>query len=789
MKNNLIFCRSLEDAFFQAALPFPPQPMVPGKLARFSTSDKVRDLAGWCKLFPDGVGAVFGCHREGTAFTWQKRDPGAPPPTQAERHSAQLVATRARQHAESELAAEHAAAAETAVRILSVAHEIDPAHEYVARKGIVPHRARQCRDGAVVLPVNGPDGMLQTLQFIRPDGEKRFLPKAKLTAGRLFLGSPRDGLPMTLVEGWATGCSAHEASGGIVVVCFSGANMDDVAADLRRQYPASPLLVAGDLDASGTGYAYAQAAVLAGAPAIMLLPVFADGRDNGDFNDLAQAEGMDAVRRQLAAAAKPSAGAVVSFTAPSLPTSDARDGTDDSRPLTELGNAHRLFDAHGEELRYVHDANSWICWRDGAWNWDAGSGVRTLAAGLPNKIYGEGHLHLADAEHFGRWARKSQEQRVIAAGVSLLSDFPRIRLPLACLDGDPLIVGFDAAKQVVDLSKGAERPAAPSDYVTKALGVSSIGDAAMAVRWLQFLDQVFNGDKEIVDWLHRFCGYLLTGSTREQVFLFCFGHGANGKSVFIELLKHVMGDYGRVIASEALSESKRQAGGATPDLAALIGARLVLCSETEDNAVLAESLVKGLVSGDSMAVRPLYSAPVQFTPGFKLVMVGNHKPVVKGHDHGIWRRVRLVPFNRTFGPDERDPHLLDKLKAEAPHVLAWMVAGCLEWQRRGLADTPAVICQATDAYQVDQDLTGRWLDECTVPSAQGETSSSDLYASYQTWCIENGLRATSSIALGRHVSERGHFQKKSNGRRIWCGLVLTNKGGGDAASYSRTKGY
>lgn len=787
MKNNVIFCRSLEDAFSQAALPFPQQPMVPGKLTRFSTSGHARDRAGWCKLFPDGVGAVFGCHREGTAFTWQQRDPGAPPPTQAERHAAHLVATRARQRAENELAAEYAAAAETAVRILSVAQELDPAHEYVARKGIVPHRARQCRDGAIVLPVSGPDGMLQTLQFIRPDGEKRFLPKAKLTGGRLFLGSPRNGLPMTLVEGWATGCSAHEASGGIVVVCFSGANMDDVAADLRRQYPASPLLVAGDLDASGTGHAYAQAAVLAGAPATMLLPTFADGRDHGDFNDLAQADGVDAVRRQLVALPDAPRGAVVPFTAPALPICDARDGTTDSRPLTEYGNAQRLFDDYGEELRYVHDADSWICWLGGAWAWDTGSGVRSLAANLPQKIYSEGSRHLADAEHFGRWARKSQEQRVINAVVGLLSDFQPLRLPLACLDADSLLVGLDEAKQVIDLRKGEERPATPSDYVTKALGVSSIGSAAKAVRWLDFLDQVFEGDKEMLDWLQRFCGYLLTGSTQEQVFLFCFGHGANGKSVFIEALKHVMGDYSRAIAPETLSESKRQAGGATPDLASLIGARLVLSSETEDNAALAESLVKSLVSGDSMPVRRLYCAPVQFTPSFKLVMAGNHKPVVKGNDHGIWRRLRLLSFNRTFAPDERDPHLLGKLKAEGPHILAWMVAGCLEWQRRGLADTPAVIREATDAYQVDQDLTGRWLSECTTAIEGGRTAPHALYASYKGWCIENGVFPVNSMSLGRRIGERGYFQKKSHGKRVWCGLLVNTKVAMDVDAHARGK--
>lgn len=264
-----------------------------------------------------------------------------------------------------------------------------------------------------------------------------------------------------------------------------------------------------------------------------------------------------------------------------------------------------------------------------------------------------------------------------------------------------------------------------------------------------------------------------------------FNFPANGKSVFIEVLKHVMADYSRAIASETLSESKRQGGGETPDLAALIGARLVLCSETEDNTALAESLVKSLVSGDIMAVRQLYAAPVQFTPNFKLVMAGNHKPIVRGNDNGIWRRVRLVPFNRTFGPDELDPHLLAKLRAETPHILAWMVAGCIKWQQQGLADTPVTIWQATDAYQVDQDLTGTWLSECTSSNAHGDTSSCDLYANYKAWSIDNGLRPASAIALGRRLSERGYMVRQSHGKRLWCGLALTDSRHDD---YERAKG-
>lgn len=469
------------------------------------------------------------------------------------------------------------------------------------------------------------------------------------------------------------------------------------------------------------------------------------------------------------------------FDAPVLPKCDARDGTHDTRPLTENGNALRMLDAHGERLRYVPDAQRWLAWNGGAWRWDAGAaGVRSLAAALGNTtIYAEGARHLGEMEHFTKWARKSQELKTINNGVTLLSDCAAVRLPLANIDADHFAVGFDQARQVIDLHSGATRAAAPADYITKSLRVEAIGDPAKAVRWAQFLDQVFEGDAELIDWLQRFAGYLLTGSTREQIFLFCFGHGANGKSVFIEVLKHIMGDYARAIASETLSESRRQAGSATPDLAALIGARLALCPETEDNTALAESLVKSLVGGDTMAVRENYKAPVQFTPNFKLIMAGNHQPIVKGNDNGLWRRVRLVPFNRTFAPGERDTHLLDALKAEAPHILAWMVAGCIAWQQRGLADTPDVVRAATDAYQADQDATGVWLEECTVSGAQHEVAAGDLYASYKVWCIDNGMRPASAVALGRRLRERGYPTRKTSGQNRRCGLALVTRVGAD----------
>jgi P4 family phage/plasmid primase-like protien len=792
-KADVIFCSSLQEAFASAGMSYPDVSFIPGSVVRFPTNASPVKKAGWCLLFSDGIGAKFGCYKEGTTFVWQQRDVGAPPPSKQERRAARAKAEQEKRANEAKLKASHAAGAEIAAQTLSQSTDLNPAHRYVVSKGITPYGGRQTLDGSIVVPMYGPDGSLQSVQFIYPNGSKRFLAGARMKDGRLTLGDPTSDKPIILCEGWATGCSLYQATGYTVVVCFAGANLAKVADDLRNQFPDAVVQIAADRDAHGKGMEYAAAAAAAAAPASALLPVFTDGRDHGDFNDLHQAEGLDAVRKQFTSDISMTTKVVVPFRAPALPTSDARDGTGDTRPLTEYGNAQRLHDLHGPYLRYVYDSKSWLIWSADAWSWDRdGATVRSYAVALHQVIYKEGERYIVDAEHFGKWARKSQEERVVKAAVHLLSDFAPLRLPLAYVDADPFLIGFDQARQVIDLGSGTTRAAVPDDYVTKSLNVNTVGDAAKAERWIQFLDQIFGGDHELIDWLHRFCGYLLTGSTREQIFLFCHGLGANGKSVFIEVLKYILGDYARAIAPETLADSKRQGGSATPDLAALIGARLVMCNETEDNTAMAESLVKSLVSGDSMAVRPLYAAPIQFTPVFKLVMAGNHKPIVRGNDNGIWRRIRLIPFNRTFAPDERDPNLLAKLKAEAPDILAWMIEGCIKWLQQGLGDTPTTIEGATSEYREDQDIVGRWLEECTKRDPHGEESTTDLYDSYESWCLRNGLRPSSTVVLGRRLSDRGFKPRKSNGKRWWGGLTLTDaqQVAANAESYRHaTNGY
>lgn len=768
----------------------------PGRLHRFG-----KNKSSWIKLFEDGDGAVFGCWREGSTYTWQRRREG-PPPDAAELAALRARAAEAAKQAEAEREHGYEEAARKAAATVKASTHASDRHGYLVRKKIKAHIARE-RNGTLVIPVLDAEGNIQSVQSIAADGRKSFLPGGRTKGGRCWLGEPTDADTLVLAEGFSTSASVFEATGWPTCIAFNAGNLPIVAADVARQFPQKRIVICGDDDRHGQRNIGREKALEAAnlAKGYAVFPTF-DEADNKstDWNDLHVQAGIEAVRDQVMAALETQqpehqeaeqqdapddqqpdshqTTATVAFVRPTLAAADVRDGTTRTRPLTEHGNALRLLDQHRDRLRYVPEVQGWLVWREG-WTWDPdGADVRMAAAALPQTIYQEGvGRNMADAEHFAKWARQSQSMRVVQAAVQMLSDQRSIRVPMIHVDADPMLIGYNNARRVIDLRTGKSRPAAPGDYITKSLSVAEVGDAKKAVRWLQFLDQIFLGDAELIDWLRRWMGYTLTGSTAEQMLLFCYGLGANGKSVLGELLRWITGDYARSIPVEMLCESKRQAGGATPDLADLVGARLALTTETEDGAALAESLIKSLTAGDTISARPLYGKPFNFAPQFKLLMLGNHRPVVRGTDHGIWRRIRLVPFRRTFAPDERDPHLLDKLKAEAPHILAWMVQGCIDWQRRGLADTPAVVAAETSDYRQEQDVIGEFLAEATVQSPVSEVSAGDLYARYREWAIESGLRPASKTSLGRRLGERGLTRRKSSGQVLWAGLSLKQSAG------------
>jgi putative DNA primase/helicase len=287
--------------------------------------------------------------------------------------------------------------------------------------------------------------------------------------------------------------------------------------------------------------------------------------------------------------------------------------------------------------------------------------------------------------------------------------------------------------------------------------------------WLAFLDRIMARDSTLIGFLQRAIGYSLTGSVSEQVLFFLHGTGANGKSTLTTVLLQLLGDYGRQAAPGLLMAKK---GEAHPTAEAdLFGARLVVSQEIDQNRLLAEGTVKQLTGGDRMKVRRMREDFWEFTPTHKIWLSANHKPIVHGVDHAIWRRILLLPFAVTIPKDEWDLKLAEKLTAELPGIFAWAVRGCLAWRERGL-DPPARVSAATQAYRTEMDSLGEFIAERCLIDPKASSPRSALFTAYKDWAEKAGYsKPLTSIGFGRQIGERPEVAGgASHGGRYWCGI-------------------
>jgi putative DNA primase/helicase len=439
---------------------------------------------------------------------------------------------------------------------------------------------------------------------------------------------------------------------------------------------------------------------------------------------------------------------------------------------TEWGNARRLVRRHGPRIHYVFPWGAWLVFRDGRWVKDVTGELERLAKETVRAIYAEADAAASDAERqrLAAWAVKSERAtQMLHAMLELARSEPGVPVTPDQLDADPWLL--NVANGTLDLRTGALRPHNPGDLITKLAPVA-FDSAADCPRWLTFLARVFDGWPDVMAFVQRAVGYALTGCTTEQVLFFLYGLGANGKTTLIEVLRALLGDYAMQASFATFAE--RRGDGPRNDLARLAGARLVAASEVGEGARFDEELVKQLTGNDAVTARFLYGEHFEFRPAFKLVLAANHKPVVRGTDCAIWRRIHLIPFTETIPEDERDPHLLGKLTAELPGILRWALDGCLAWQRDGLG-APVAVRSATLRYREEMDTIGAFLDETCRLDASGRVRAAVLYSRYKEWCERAGERALSQRKLGERLAERGLHRITSNGT-IWLGLELLPDG-------------
>ena len=468
--------------------------------------------------------------------------------------------------------------------------------------------------------------------------------------------------------------------------------------------------------------------------------------------------------------------------------------------MTDVGNAERLTDRFGGMVRWcvdmpgdgvlVYDGHRWEPDRVRAADKLAKAVARDLvseardaqiaaarAAERANDIAkddpakGAADLEAkrlsATAMRAHRWAESSEMGQRLREMMTMARSEVAVRHDQ--LDADPWALNTWGG--VVNLRTGDIAPHDPHLLMTKITGATARLPPDAAPTWLAFLRRIMGGDEEMVGFIQRVLGYCLTASTREQCLFVLHGAGSNGKSTFLDTVRAVLGDYAMHTRAETFIV--KEGSSAIPnDVAALRGARVVTASEIKQGAKLDESLIKEMTGDSAMTARFMRGEFFTFAPTWKVLWALNHRPIIRGTDHGIWRRVYLIPFLEKIEDHEKDLDLGKKLEAERDAILAWMIHGCAMWQEQRLAP-PARVIAATKEYRDDMDILKDFLDElCAVGDGQ-EVGNTELYTAFRRWADDNGEREKSQRWFSQALHDRGFRQAPSRKRgRRWEGLAL-----------------
>ena len=560
---------------------------------------------------------------------------------------------------------------------------------------------------------------------------------------------------------------------GLVAICSPGGagSWPKLSRDWNIGAPlhGRRVFILPDADEPGRKHALDVARDLKGKATAVYVVELPGLPEKGDVFDFIQEHGQVEAARMivdLMAAATP-------WEPPADPDPKAEPGPEADRKqggpwnLTDLGNGERLVHHYGRDLRFSFPQNRWYVWMDCRWAEDDQGEVMRRAKATILTIYEEAR-HVADDDRraaIGRHAYKSENESRLRAMVNLA------RMDLAVLPGgfdrDPWLL--NVANGTLELRAGRLLPYRRDDMMTRQSPVRYDPDAKCP-RWTAFLDEIMNGNQDMIGFLQRAVGYSLTGDVQEQCFFLLYGVGSNGKTVFLETIRALLADYA-LQADFSTFLAKRNDPGASNDLAALAGVRLVSASESGAGRSLNEPLIKALTGGEPVRARFLYSEFFEFHPVFKLWFATNHRPVIRDTTLSIWRRVRLIPFEVVIPKERQDRGLLDKLKAELPGVLNWAMAGCLAWLEGGLQE-PEAVRAATESYRADQDIIGGFIEDRAELDPSATETTKALRTAYEGWCQDNGQDPVSPRTFAALLTAKGGQSGRTHQGRVWLGIRL-----------------
>lgn len=459
---------------------------------------------------------------------------------------------------------------------------------------------------------------------------------------------------------------------------------------------------------------------------------------------------------------------------------------EDDRPtLSDDGNALRFIDAFGDDLRFVHEHNSWYVWDGSRWAKDERENVIALARAVPRKIAASA-LDILDDEmrkQVEKWANASRNVNRIQAIPKLARTDERVKVAADLLDSDPW--SFNVQNGTVNLRTGGISPHDKQDLLTK-LSPITFNPRATAPRWLDFLKLVFAEDEKVIDFVQRSVGYTLTGLTSEQVFFILHGQQGTGKTTFIETLRAMFGEYARN-ADPSTFMQKQKSGRANPEIARLQGSRFVSSSETEENERLAAGIVKRLSGSTTITASHLYAPDFEYVPVMKLWIDTNHKPRISAHDDAVWARLVMIPFDVVIRHTARDVKDYQSiLKTELPGILRWAVEGCLKWQHDGLA-RPEKVNEAAAEYREESDALQVFIEDVCIVHEAATCAASALYAAYVEWAQQSNERPLNMRVFKTRLAERGYEHKRTERGIEWVGIRPAAERQGAQAEPLRTQ--
>ena len=445
------------------------------------------------------------------------------------------------------------------------------------------------------------------------------------------------------------------------------------------------------------------------------------------------------------------------------------------RSWDDQGRGLRMRDQFATVLKFNAVDKKWFFFNGSYWQEDIGNQRVELAAErVANSIKKEKpelsfSTKTDEDKAMNEWYKFQKDSRSHMAKMHMIDEFKKyVIVKHGEFDKEDMLLNTESG--YVDLSNG-ELHDHDIDKKFSHQTVAEYSDNVDAPLWEKFLNQIFNNDEELIHYVQKAIGYSFTGSVDEQCLFILNGRGRNGKSVFSNVVSDVAGNYAKQMNVQTIVAKKNQSGSANSDIARLEGARIVTSSELNEGDRFDESLVKQLTGGDKILARFLYGSEFEYKPKFKIWMATNHLPIIRGTDDGIWRRIKIIPFNIQIPKEKVDKKLEYKLKAEYTGILNWVVQGSLMWQQEGLED-PEAVRQVIENYRAEMDPLDAFLEECCTTGQNYSIKARDMYDAYHEWAKESEEYKMSMTKFGREMSKKLLRVKKRDG---WCYVGLKLK--------------